>query len=181
MNMSKPWKTKRAGSQQTQSPRVALDEGIVQDQPPRKRQRTKIIKVLPENPQAAPDHVPGFRIRPLGDLNHRDKYLRAWCLDFRHRGKRFFKFIGHADSMDETAARAIAAQVIGEVKIGIRHRPITPNERRFEVFAATFFRRYAPNWKPVTLAGSCRACESWLMPFFRDMDVGTISPELWPL
>ena len=79
--------------------------------------------------------------------------------------------------MDETAARAIAAQVIGEVKTGVRHRPITPNERRFEAFAATFFRRCAPNRKPVTLAGSRRVCEAYLMPFFRDMDVETVSPE----
>ena len=176
--MPKPWKTERAGSQQTQSPRVALEEGIVDDRRPCKRQSAR-----PADGPLDRDRGPqGFIVRRSAPDSRnpdgrRPNGRETYAVAFRHRGRRFFKIIGHADSMDETAARAIAAQVIGEVKTGVRHRPITPNERRFEVFAATFFRRYAPNWKPVTLAGSRRACEAYLMPFFRDMDVGAISPE----
>ena len=177
--MSKPLTENQTGPLQTHSPRVALGEGIVQDHPPRKRQMTNSIKALPENLQTVPDHaphhVPGFRIRPLGGPGHGHDRPRAWCLDFRHRGARFCKVIGHSDSMDEAEARRIAARLIAEVKTGAAHRPVAPHECRFEAFARLFFRRYAHNWKPVTEAGSRRACEAYLMPFFAGMDVRRIT------
>ena len=115
----------------------------------------------PVGPTRPPTGFPGgFVIRRSKPCARHPNGRAIYAVAFRRRGRRFFRVIGHADSMDETAARAIAARVIGEVKTGVRRRPITPNERRFEAFAATFFRRCAPNRKPVTLAGSRRACGS---------------------
>lgn len=105
-----------------------------------------------------------------------NKY-RVFSVAFRHKGRRFSKTIGHDGDMTVAEARAIAAQIIGDVKTGRCHKLITPHERRFEVFAETFFKRYGHNWKPVTLAGSRRAYEAYIVPFFAGMDVQTVTPE----
>ena len=183
--MPKPLNQKRAASQQTQSPRVALDEGIIHASPPRKRQKINRARGLTGttaptqgDPSVRPPvNVPGFRIRPLGNADECRDRRWAWCLDFRHRHVRFCKVIGHSDMMDEAAARQIAARLISEVKRGAVHRPVTEQECRFDGFADTFFRRYAHNWKPVTAAGSRRASSAYLLPFFAAMDVRDITPD----
>ena len=133
--MSKPLTRHQAGPLQTHSPRVALDEGIVQDHPLRKRQMTNTIKALQDQARTVPDHVPGhvpgFRIRPLGGPDHGHDQPRAWRLDFRHRGARFCKVIGHSDSMDEAEAHRIAARLIAEVKTGAAHRPMAGGDESY--------------------------------------------------
>jgi len=151
--MPKPLQKQRAASQQTHSPRMALDEGIIHAPPPRKRQKINRARGLTGTTAPA-------RIRPLGNADECADRRWAWCLDFRHRHVRFCKVIGHSDMMDEAAARQIAARLISEVKRGAVHRPLTQQECRFDGFADTFFRRYAHNWKPVTAAGSRRACST---------------------
>jgi hypothetical protein len=77
--------------------------------------------------------------------------------------------------MSVAAARAIAAQMIGDVKTGRRHKLITPKERRFDNFGRLFFKRYQHNWKPVTLASSQRVFNDYLMPWFNDHEVDHIT------
>ena len=120
-------------------------------------------------------NVPGFRIRPLGSRYDGRDERRAWCLDFWHKQVRFCKVIGHSDVMSEAEARHIAARLISEVKRGVVHRSMTQQECRFDGFVDIFFRRYAHNWKPVTEAGSRRACAAYLFPFFAGMDVRHIT------
>ena len=75
--MPKPLNQKRAASQQTHSPRVALDEGIIHASSPRKRQKINRARGLTGttaptqgDPSARPSvNVQGFRIRPLGDAD----------------------------------------------------------------------------------------------------------------
>ena len=96
---------------------------------------------------------------------------------FTHRGRRLSKVIGHSAELLTHQARAIATKMIADVKTGRRHKLITPEARRFDNFGRLFFKRYASNWKPATLAGSRRACDAYLMPFFRGIDVGAILAE----
>jgi hypothetical protein len=78
--------------------------------------------------------------------------------------------------MSAAEARAIAAKIIADVKTGRRHKLITPQERQFENFGRLFFTRYRHNWKPVTLAGSQRVFNDYLVPWFAGHAVDHISP-----
>jgi integrase/plastocyanin len=61
------------------------------------------------------------------------------------------------------------------VKTGRRHKLITPQERQFENFGRLFFTRYRHNWKPVTLAGSQRVFNDYLVSWFTGHAVDHIS------
>lgn len=156
----------RVISKQTHSNREPLGDGIIQDQRPCKRQITR-----------SAEDIPGFYSHEPPRQAGCSKKRRVFGVAFQHRGRRFSKSIGHDGEMSVAEARATAAQMIGEVKTGRRHKLITPKERQFNNFGRLFFKRYQHNWKPVTLAGSKRAFEAYIIPFLADCDVQTITPE----
>lgn len=171
---------------QTHINREPLDAGIKQAVTPRKRQnglfdedlhqkqaQKPIQKPIEEQDPERPDPLlalPGFFMDTVPPNGIGGYKYPAGCVifkvAFKHKGRRFSKSIGHDGEMSVAAARAIAAQIIGEVKTGRRHKLITPKERRFDNFGRLFFKRYQHNWKPVTFAGSQRVFTDYLMPWF---------------
>lgn len=184
---------------QTHTHREPLEVGIIQASPACKWQnglfdedlhqkqaqkpiQKPIEKLIEEQDPEPPDPLsalPGFFMDTVPPNGIGGYKYPAGCVifkvAFKHKGRRFSKSIGHDGEMSVAEARAIAAQIIGDVKTGRRHKLITPKERRVDNFGKLFFKRHQHNWKPVTLAGSQRVFTDYLMPWFNGHEVDHIT------
>ena len=109
----------------------------------------------------------GVRILPSG--------TKRFFIHSQHEGRRLWKTVGDADSIDLDEARRQAAQLIA----AIRHdeTPALPEDRLFEVVAEEVFDRYGRNWKPGTMKVNRKYLRSTILPRFRGRNIANITKQ----
>ena len=99
----------------------------------------------------------GVRVLPSG--------RRRFFVHCQHRGKRIWKIVGDAATLNVKEARSRAAETLASIRRG-EGAPPRPDETLFEAVAETVFGRYARLWKPGTLKVNRYYLRNQLTPYF---------------
>ncbi|MCY3753346.1 MAG: site-specific integrase [Alphaproteobacteria bacterium] len=109
----------------------------------------------------------GVRVLPSGS--------RRFFIHSQHEGRRLWKTIGDAGSMELEEARRRAREALAAIRRD--EPPALPEERLFEAAAEEVFSRYARNWKPRTLKVNRNYLRSTILPWFGGMNIADIGRE----
>ena len=108
----------------------------------------------------------GVRVLPSG--------ARRFFIHAQHRGERFWKIVGDANTMRLDEARARAISTLGAIRRG-ENASDRPADTRFEGVAGMVFERYARVWKPRTLEVNRTYLRRQLLPWFAGRDIADIN------
>ena len=109
----------------------------------------------------------GVRILPSG--------TKRFFVHSQHEGRRLWKTIGDAGSMELEEARRRAREALAAIR---RDEPSAlAEERLFEAVAGEVFSRYARNWKPGTLKVNRNYLRNTILPWFGGMNIADISKQ----
>ncbi len=109
----------------------------------------------------------GVRILPSG--------ARRFFVHSQHEGKRLWKIIGDADSIDLDEARRQAAELLAVIRRD--EAPSLPEDRIFEAVAEEVFSRYGRHWKPRTMEVNRKYLRNQILPWFGGMNIADITKQ----
>ncbi len=109
----------------------------------------------------------GVRILPSG--------ARRFFVHSQHEGKRLWKIIGDADSIDLDEARRQAAGLLAVIRRD--EAPSLPEDRIFEAVAEEVFSRYGRHWKPRTMEVNRKYLRNQILPWFGGMNIADITKQ----
>ena len=111
----------------------------------------------------------GFGVRALPSGGKR------FFVHSQHEGRRIWKTVGDAGSMDLDEARRRATELLAAIRRD--EAPTLPEERLFEAVAAEVFERYGRNWKPGTRKVNRNYLRNTILPRFRGRNIADISKQ----
>ncbi len=106
-----------------------------------------------------------------------------YSLQFRHKGRAFYKAIGTSKDYDEGEARRRAHQIIADIKTGTRFAPYLPHELLFENVSEDYIKRQARIWKPSTMKLVRKLFDYYLISYFKGQNIADITRQhvlQWP-
>ncbi|MDE0335284.1 MAG: site-specific integrase [Defluviicoccus sp.] len=109
----------------------------------------------------------GIRVLPSG--------AKRFFVHSQHGGKRLWKTIGDAGSMDLDEARRRAREALAAIRRD--EAPALPEEKLFEAVAEEVFNRYGRNWKPGTLKVNRNYFRNTILPWFGGMNIADIAKQ----
>ena len=107
----------------------------------------------------------GVRVSPSG--------CKRYFVHCQHRGERFWKIVGDAETVGTDEARSCAVRTLAATRRG-EGPPRDPAETRFEAVAETVFERHRRLWKPGTLAVNRGYLKNQILPHFQGRQVDDI-------
>jgi integrase len=113
--------------------------------------------------------APGLHLRTT------KKGKKRWVLFTQHERKQYRKVIGDAEVMPQAEAEAIAQDASRRLRLGESEHTVLPASRVFSAAGAALMEAYSRHWKPITHAGSLRAFDYYLLPWFGDMPIEEIT------
>ena len=99
---------------------------------------------------------------------------RRFFIHTQHRGKRIWRIVGDANTINIDEARARAASLLAAIRC-VGDAPASPDATRFETVAETVFRRYARVWKPQTLYVNRSFLRRQILPRFSGTQIADIT------
>ena len=107
----------------------------------------------------------GVRVLPSG--------AKRFFVHSQHEGRRSWKNVGDAGSMNLEEARQRAREALAAVR---RNKtPVLPEERLFQAVAEEVFSRYGRNWKPRTMTVNRKYLRNQILPWFAGMNIADIA------
>ena len=107
----------------------------------------------------------GVRVMPSGG--------KRWFIHCQHDGRRVWKIVGDATTMDATEARSRAAAMLAAIREE-GPLPASPEDTVFEAVAEATFRRHERVWKPGTLKVNRGYLRKQILPRFAGLQVAEI-------
>lgn len=108
----------------------------------------------------------GVRVLPSG--------RKRFFVHCQHCGKRMWKIVGDAGTMDVREARSRAHRMIAAIRRG-EQAPSEPGGTLFETVAETVFQRHERVWKARTMYVNRNYLRKQLLPHFADRPIAEIS------
>ena len=107
----------------------------------------------------------GVRVLPSGG--------KRFFIHTQHRGGRFWKTVGDANTMRLDEARARAISMLAAIRRD-KNASEQPDDTRFEAVAAMVFERYARVWKARTLEVNRTYLRRQLLPWFAGREIADV-------
>ena len=109
----------------------------------------------------------GVRVLPSG--------AKRYFIHSQHRGRRVWKIVGQAGSVDLDEARDRASVMLAAIRDGTDAQAAAVPDILFEAIADEVFRRYARNWKPSTLKVNRNYYRNHILPWFKGHSIADIA------
>ena len=109
----------------------------------------------------------GVRVMPSG--------AKRYFVHSQHQGRRVWKIVGDAGSIDTDQARDRAKTLMVTIREGNDTQSALPHDIAFETVAEEIFRRYARNWKPSTLNVNRGYYRNQILPWFEGHPIAAIT------
>ncbi len=107
----------------------------------------------------------GIRVLPSG--------AKRYFVHSQYEGRRLWKTVGDADSIDLDEARRQAAELLAAIRLD--EIPALPEEKLFEAVAEEVFSRYGRRWKPGTMKVNRKYLRNAILPRFGGMNIADIT------
>ncbi len=107
----------------------------------------------------------GVRVLPSG--------ARRYFIHSQHEGRRLWKTLGEAGSMDLDDARRRATELLAAIRRDVS--PTLPEGRLFEAVAEEVFSCYGRHWKPGTMKVNRNYLRSTILPRFGGVNIADIT------
>ena len=111
----------------------------------------------------------GVRVLPSG--------AKRYFIHSQHKGRRVWKIVGHAGAIGADEARERARTLLAAIRKGNEDEAAAPPDTPFETVADEVFRRYARNWKPLTLSVNRGYYRNQILPWFEGRPIGDITTQ----